>query len=72
MSDFIKARKELTEMGILEEARDKSGNIIRRNGEIVWRLVPNERLTEEQKAYLEWLDRDAESNCAESGTPSTD
>ena len=62
MSDFIKARKELTEMGIVEEARDKSGNIIRRNGEIVWRLVPNERLTEEQKAYLEWLNSDAELN----------
>jgi hypothetical protein len=62
MSDFIKARKELTEMGILEEARDKSGDIVRRNGEIVWRLVPNERLTEEQKAYLELLDSDAELN----------
>jgi hypothetical protein len=49
-------------MGILEEARDKSGNIVRRNGEIVWRLVPNERLTEEQKAYLELLDSDAELN----------
>jgi len=60
MSDFIKARKELTEMGIVEEARDKSGNIICRYGEIVWRLVPSERLTEEQKAYLELLDSDAE------------
>ena len=62
MNDFIKARKELTEMGILEEARDKSGNIIRRNGEIVWRLVPHERLTEEQKAYVELLESDAELN----------
>jgi len=62
MNDFIEARKELTEMGILEEARDESGNIIRRDGEIVWRLVPYERLTEEQKAYVELLESDAELN----------
>jgi hypothetical protein len=62
MSDFIKARKELTEMGLVEEARDESGKIIRRNGEIVWRLVPYERLTEEQKASLELLESDAEPN----------
>ena len=62
MNDFIKARKELTEMGIVEEARDKYGNIIRRDGEIVWRLVPHERLTAEQKEYVELLESDAELN----------
>ena len=60
MSDSIKALKELTEMGIVEEARDQSGRIIRRDGEIVWRLVPHERLTEEQRAYVKLLESDAE------------
>ena len=39
-------------MGVVEAAKDESGNIIRRNGEIVWAAVPEERLTEEQKAFL--------------------
>jgi hypothetical protein len=58
MNDYIEARKQLTEMGLLEEARDESGDIIYRDGEVVWKPVPYERLTEGQKAYLERMQSD--------------
>ena len=57
MSEIIEELKELIKMGVVEAARDEDGNVIRRNGEIVWAAVPDERLTEEQKAYLELLRR---------------
>jgi hypothetical protein len=62
MSEVIEALKELIEMGVLEAARDEVGNVIRRNGEIVWAAVPDERLTEEQKAYVELLRCETELN----------
>ena len=62
MSEVMEALKELIEMGVLEAARDEAGNVIRRNGEIVWATVPDERLTEEQKAYVELLRCETELN----------
>ena len=62
MSEVMEALKELIEMGVLEAARDEAGNVIRRNGEIVWAAVPDERLTEEQKAYVELLRCETELN----------
>jgi len=36
----------------------ESGDIIYRDGEVVWKPVPYERLTEGQKAYLERMQSD--------------